>query len=94
MIMPQHREAAQQQIKEESMRKRVELCDQEKEQIGRFILQSYKTRQPVKLRMYDEYEEVYVIGVVERVDSLRFRVDGEWFALEDITELAWAASVD
>lgn len=91
MIMPQHKEAAQRQQREEARRKRVELDDQEKELVARFMDHAHRSRQPVKLRMYDPFEDVYVIGVVERLESLtaRFRVDGEWFYLEDITELAW-----
>ncbi|WP_379397782.1 YolD-like family protein [Paenibacillus lentus] len=79
MILPQHK------------RKRVELDDQEKKQVVRFMITAHKTRQAVKLRMYHEYEDAYVIGVVERIDSLtaRFRVDGEWFYMEDITALGW-----
>lgn len=91
MMLPQHREAALKQQREETRRKRIELDDQEKDQIARFMLTAHKTRQAVRLRMYDEYEDVYVIGVLERIDSLtaRFRVDGEWFYMEDITALGW-----
>lgn len=93
MMLPQHREAALDQLREEARHKRIELDDQEKEQVARFMLTAHKTRQPVKLRMFDEYEDVYVIGVIERLDSqtARFRVDGEWFHMEDITELGWDA---
>ncbi|WP_110933796.1 YolD-like family protein [Paenibacillus bouchesdurhonensis] len=93
MILPQHRESALRQQREETKRRRVELDDQEKEQVARFIVTAHKTRQPVKLRMFDEYEDVYVIGVIEWLDSLtaRFKVDGEWFHMEDITELSWDA---
>lgn len=91
MMLPQHRESALRQQQEETRRRRVEMDDQEKEQVGRFMLTAHKTQQAVRLRMYDEYEDVYVIGVVERIDNTtaRFRVDGEWFYTEDITELAW-----
>lgn len=84
-------EAALGQQREERRRRRVELDDQEKGQVARFMLTAYKTRQPVKLRMYDPYEDVYVIGTVERIDCLtaRFEVDGEWFHMEDITALGW-----
>ncbi len=91
MIMPQHKEATLQQQRDETKRRRVVLDDQEMEQVARFMLTAHTTRQAVKLRMFDEYEDVYVIGVIERLDSLaaRFRVDGEWFHMEDITALGW-----
>lgn len=93
MMLPQHKESALQQQKNETKRHRVELDDQEKEKIARFLMTAHKTRQPIRLRMYDEYEDVYVIGVIEHLGSqtARFRVDGEWFAMEDITELSWDA---
>lgn len=96
MMLPQHREASINRQKEEMRRKRVELDNQEREQIARFISESHKTRQAVRLRMFDEYEDIYVIGVVERIDSLtaRFRVDGEWFHIEDIVELSWNTAAD
>lgn len=91
MIMPQHKDAAQQQRREETKRRRLELDEQEKEQVLRFMLAANKTRQPVRIRMFDEYEDTYVIGVIERLDGLtaRFKADGEWFSLEDIMELSW-----
>ncbi|GIP61109.1 hypothetical protein J15TS10_49230 [Paenibacillus woosongensis] len=91
MIMPQHKEAAQRQLKEELKRERLELDDQEKEQIARFMTQALKTRQEVRLRMYHPYENIYLAGVIDRLESLtaRFRIDGEWFLMEDIMELSW-----
>lgn len=91
MMLPQHRESALRQQREETKRRRIELDDQEKRQVARFMLTAHKTRQAVRLRMYDEYEDIYVIGLVERLDSLtaRFSVDGEWFHVEDVVELAW-----
>lgn len=49
--MPQHREAAVIRQEEELKRQCLELDNQEKEQIARFMTQAFKTRQAVNLRM-------------------------------------------
>lgn len=40
------------------------------------------------LRMFDRYEELRVIGIVERIDSFkrRFQVNGDWFRIDDVME--------
>lgn len=40
----------------------------------------------ITLRMFDRYEELCVIGIVERIDSFkrRFQVNGDWFYIEDV----------
>lgn len=58
------------QRKEEMRRKRVELDDQEKDLITRFITRALKTRQKVKLRMYDPFEDIYVLNNNDGVDLL------------------------
>lgn len=91
MMLPQNKEAIQERQREGTKRQRVEHDDQEKEQISRFLTMASQTRRSVRLRMFDQYEDVYVIGTIERIDSTtaRFKVDGEWFHIEDIAELAW-----
>lgn len=92
MILPQHKEAAKRIIHEEKRRPRPTLDDQFTEQVGRFLNESYNAKTPVNLRMFDPYEDVRVIGVIERIDtqSRRIRVDGEWFGVDDILELGFA----
>lgn len=86
MIMPQHKEAAVRQQREELRKQRMQLDNQEKEQIARFIQQAHKTRRAVKLRMYDPFNEVYVNGIIEQLDGItaRLRIDGKWFYMKDI----------
>ena len=67
-------------------RERPVLDEQEWERINEAIMRSLHERVPVRLRMYDPLEECIVEGVVERVDQAarRIKVDGEWFAIDDI----------
>lgn len=85
-MMPEH-VAYLHEHKRNSLRKsRPELDPQETEYIAQIIANSHRERTPVNLRMYDEWDEPRVIGVVERVDSreARFMVDGEWFRVVDV----------
>lgn len=52
----------------------------------RYLIEAHQTREPINLRMYDEYDDAHVIGVIERVDpqGRRFMVDGEWFRVSDV----------
>ncbi|WP_110930434.1 YolD-like family protein [Paenibacillus bouchesdurhonensis] len=83
MIIPEHREAIQKHGKEIIKRKRIEHDDQQKEQIARFITYAHVNRQLVNLQMYDPYEDVHVIGLIEHLDSrsARFKVNGDWYVL-------------
>jgi len=50
------------------------------------LIEAHKTREPINLRMFDEYDDAHVIGVIERIDAegCRFMVDGEWFRVSDV----------
>ncbi len=52
------------------------------------IRSSCSEKRLVMLRMFDRYEELRVIGVVERIDSFkrRFQVNGDWFRIDDVME--------
>jgi len=52
------------------------------------IRRSCTEKRPITLRMFDRYEELCVIGTVERIDSFkrRFQVNGDWFFIEDVME--------
>lgn len=58
----------------------------------RFMVTLYRSlelRIPITIRMYDVFEQLMVIGIIEDIDRKqgRFRVDGEWFMLGDIVEI-------
>lgn len=62
------------------------LDEQEAETISAAIAESLQERVPVRLRRFDPYEDCVIEGIVERVDraARRIKVDGEWFAIDDI----------
>jgi len=86
MILPEHREAHLRHKKESLRRSRIELDEQELELVSGYLHQSLLQREPVSIRMYHPFEELQIIGVVDRIDQQlkRFKVDGEWFELNDI----------
>jgi hypothetical protein len=86
MILPEHKIAMLNQQHETTRRQRVVLDEQEWEEISAAVAESMELRKEIKLRMYHPFEEVEVIGIVDRVDQhgSRFMVDGEWFKIGDI----------
>lgn len=86
MMLPEHKEAIQAWRRRQDRRSRPELDEQEWEKIDAALNWSLRTGEPVAVRVYDPYEDQIVTGVVERVDQAarRIKVDGEWFAIDDI----------
>jgi hypothetical protein len=86
MILPEHKEAYNQHRQQLRKKPRPQLDDQEAERISAALVWSLQTRKPVRLKMYDLYEDPIVEGIVERVDRQmgRIRVDGEWFPISEI----------
>lgn len=94
MVMPEHREAFIQQAHQINKKERVFLDEQEKEIVNRALAASFQQRLTVNVQLFDEYEDRRVIGIVERVDTQlkRFKVDGEWFDLQDVLRADITAS--
>lgn len=86
MMLPEHKVAINEHEISLRQRQRVELDEQEWEQVSLSVTESLQQRLPVKLRLFHPAEELIVIGIVDRVDQMkgRFMVDGEWFAIRDI----------
>ncbi len=89
MMLPEHKAAINKQLLELQRRERIQLDEQEWEQINQAMAASLHQRSSIALRMFHPVEELTVIGVVDRVDIRqgRFIVDGEWFSLQDIEKL-------
>lgn len=85
-ILPQHKEAIRHARHEDKRCSRPELDEQYAEEIGRTLTEAHRTHTPLSLRMFDPFDDVRVIGVIERLDAQghRFMVDGEWFRMADI----------
>lgn len=89
IILPEHKERIRirrEEARRGGKRERPQLDEQEAERINEAIMRSLHERVPVRLRMYDPFEELIVEGVVEQVNPVRrrIRVDGEWFDIADI----------
>jgi len=86
MMLPEHKVRIQQQNHELKRRERIEIDNQEWQSISRMVCESMQLRHLITIRMYHPFEELQIIGIVDRVDTInnRFMVDGEWFLLLDI----------
>ncbi|MCR8656904.1 YolD-like family protein [Paenibacillus endoradicis] len=86
MMLPEHKGSIIQKDQEQKRRERIELDEQELNYINDTLIQSLRHSKPVSIKMYHSFEELVIIGVVERLDRQigRFKVDGEWFILGDI----------
>lgn len=86
MMLPEHKEEINIWSTEVKKRERIELDEQQWEDVSRAVTQSMQQRHPIRLLMYHEIEKLEIIGIVDRVDQLkgRFMVDGEWFTIRDI----------
>lgn len=81
-----HVEAIIKQHDGQYRREKVEFDHQELEMISQALQQSLMQRLQIKIKMHDLFEQLEIIGIVERVDSQlkRFKVNGDWFELDDI----------
>ena len=86
MMLPEHKEEILRANKELLRRPRVVLDEMELENVSNAFRTSMELKRPAKIRLYDPFEELQVIGVVEKVDMViaRFKVDGEWFKVADV----------
>ncbi|OME75940.1 hypothetical protein BK120_30215 [Paenibacillus sp. FSL A5-0031] len=86
MMLPEHKTALNVWDRERLKRTRIHLDEQEWEDISRAVSESMKRREAIKIKMYHEFEELEVNGIVDKVDQMkgRFMVDGEWFEIMDI----------
>lgn len=96
MMLPEHVKALNKQREELNLRSRIELDVDEIEQVQRVLAESFQNRVQMKVKLYDKYEQLEVIGTVERIDQhkRRFMVDGEWFWLADIEGAAMMSIVE
>nr|MBC9199788.1 YolD-like family protein [Paenibacillus sp. PL91] len=86
MMLPEHKVALNEYDREMKKRQRIDLDEQEWEDISRMVAESMQHRVEISVRMFHITEMLTVVGVVNRVDQLkgRFMIDGEWLLIRDI----------
>ncbi|MCU6709333.1 YolD-like family protein [Paenibacillus sp. J5C_2022] len=86
MMLPEHIRALNEQRRELSAKKKPLLDGDAIEDIERAIAESFNEKVSISLHIYDKYEELRAVGVVERIDTYgrRVMIDGEWFRLNDV----------
>jgi hypothetical protein len=86
MMLPEHIRAYNVNKLESKARIKPTLDIDEIETIERAISESLGRHIPITLHMFDLYEDLRVIGIVERIawHTRRVYVDGEWFRLDDV----------
>nr|WP_285855653.1 YolD-like family protein [Paenibacillus camelliae] len=85
-MLPEHKQMYEDYVASLDCRERIELDEQEVEQISRALQQSMQYKVPLSIRMYDPFERVQVIGVVENISKRygQYKVNGDWFSVDDI----------
>src|SRR5687768_14356175 len=85
MMLPEHVNAILSNNRTRDYKHRKELDVQKLQEISDAVMRSMLTRQAIVLEMFDDCEDLKVIGVVEKVDLQlrRIRIDGEWFNMDD-----------
>lgn len=86
MMLPEHKVAINWHNANKDNRQRISLDDQELEQIGRKLTQSLNQRTIITVRLFDEKEQLQVVGMVDKISQQRgqFMVNGDWYPLKDI----------
>lgn len=90
--MPEHREAAIRHQLAKARRTKPELDAQESELIEAALSRSLTLQIPVRLRIFDAYEDRWVAGVVKTVLTHRREIklasNGEltWIPLDDVMD--------
>jgi hypothetical protein len=85
-MLPEHVAAINDHNRNKEKVVRKELDEYELQLVEAAIHQSIRSRQTLIVSLYDPYEELKVIGLIERIDqrAKQIRVDGEWFDMRDI----------
>lgn len=94
MMLPEHKEAIIRQQLEEGRKDRPTLDSQEMEMIEQALAESFHTRRKIKLRLFNEYEDVECTGTVVVIHTFRREIklatglgEWEWVKIEDIVSI-------
>lgn len=90
MILPEHREAYNQYMIHKDPRPKPVIDEQEWQQIGQALQDSFNRHVPVTLELYDPYEDKQATGFVTVINMFRREIkfqqsdDWEWVRFKDI----------
>lgn len=86
MMLPEHIRAYNSHKHESKVTDRPKLDEHEMEWIQRRIAQSAAEHVPITMHMFDPYEELRVVGIVQKIDKYTRKVwvDDDWFRLDDV----------
>ncbi|WP_068781892.1 YolD-like family protein [Paenibacillus sp. GM2] len=97
MMLPEHKEAILNSNRYLQKRTRVQLDEQELERVSRIVMESQQEGREVALRLFGEYEEHHLNGIVVRLDPgerrvcLRTDAGMEWVLWRDIVSAEFTA---
>ncbi|AZS15383.1 YolD-like family protein [Paenibacillus lutimineralis] len=90
-ILPEHKEAMKRQSREATRKTRPVLDVQELEQIQLVLSESFHEHKRITLRLYDEYEDVEISGIVTVIQTYRREIkfattpgEWQWIRIDDI----------
>lgn len=85
-MLPQHIATINEYRVSLNRRARPILDEQELQLLSMALSESIVMNKRATIKLFDEYEDLQVIGIVERLDQhgRRVKVEGEWFKLDDI----------
>lgn len=92
MMLPEHKETIIRRQLEEGRKDKPVLDPQEMELIEQALAESFHMHRKIKVRLFDEYEDMELIGTVSVIHTYRREIklatgvsDWEWIKIDDIT---------
>ncbi|MGW8823378.1 YolD-like family protein [Paenibacillus lautus] len=92
MMLPEHKETIIRRQLEEGRKDKPVLDPQEMELIEQALAESFHMHRKIKVRLFDEYEDMELIGTVSVIHTYRREIklatgvsEWEWIKIDDIT---------
>lgn len=94
MILPEHKESILQHRRELNRKQKPILDEQRIEEFVRTISTGMFTERPVRIKLFGEFEDREIVGVIEKVETATKQIkidfgddDFEWIKLKDVLEM-------
>ncbi|AYB48081.1 YolD-like family protein [Paenibacillus lautus] len=94
MMLPEHRETIIRRQLEEGRKDKPVLDPQEMELIEQALAESFHMHRKIKVRLFDEYEDLEKIGTVSIIQTYRREIklatgvgEWEWIKIDDIVSV-------